>query len=74
MTTTSAYAEPVAKSTRKQKRARKRHAKSCDGKHAYSNAKSAKASAEAMRDKGHRSIQHYECQQCGQWHLGNRSW
>lgn len=64
----------MAKSTRKQKGARKRHAKSCDGKQAYDNAKSAKTSAEKMRGKGHRDIQHYECQQCGQWHLGNRSW
>ena len=65
----------MAKSTKKAKRARKRHAKSCDGKQQYPDGKSARASAEKMRIKKNQpSIQAYECQQCGLWHLGNRSW
>jgi len=65
----------VSKSTKKEKRARKRHKKSCEGKMAYPDKKSAKAKAEFMRvKKNQASIQHYECQECGQWHLGNRSW
>ena len=67
--------ECMAKSTRKAKRARKRHAKSCDGKVPYSTDKSARTAAEKMRAKrGQDTIQAYECQHCGQWHLGNRSW
>jgi len=65
----------VSKSTNKEKRARKRHKKSCEGKVAYPDKKSAKVKAEFMRAKKNQaSIQHYECQECGQWHLGNRSW
>lgn len=64
----------MAKSTKKAKRARKRHAKSCDGKIVYSDAKSAKRSAEEMRMRGQRTIQAYECQNCSQWHLGRRAW
>lgn len=69
------YNRGVSKSTSKEKRARKRHKKSCEGKVAYPDKKSAKLKAELMREKKNQaSIQHYECQQCGQWHLGNRSW
>ena len=65
----------VSKSTNKEKRARKRHKKSCEGKVAYPDKKSAKVKAEFMRaEKNQANIQHYECQECGQWHLGNRSW
>ncbi len=65
----------MAKSTKKQKRARKRHAKSCEGKHQYPNAKAARASAEVMRERHNQhTIQAYECQSCGGWHLGRRSW
>lgn len=65
----------MAKSTKKQKRARKRHAKSCEGKVPYANGKLAKASAEKLREvKNQHLLQAYECQECKSWHLGNRSW
>ena len=65
----------MAKSTNKAKRARKRHKKSCEGKLAYPNEKSAKLKAEILRAKKNQdTLTHYECQECKQWHLGNRSW
>ena len=65
----------MAKTNAKRKKARKRHAKSCDGKQAYPNKKSAERSAEKLRaNKNWHLITAYECQQCKSWHLGNRSW
>ena len=63
----------MAKTPRKLKRARSRHAKSCDGKQAHSSKREAEEVAKKLRaERGRRNLSAYACQQCGKWHLGNR--
>jgi len=65
----------MAKTNSQRKKARKRHAKSCAGKQVYADKKVAERAAEKLRvDKNWKNITAYECQQCRNWHLGNRSW
>jgi len=65
----------MAKTNSQRKGARKRHAKSCTGKQVYPDKKAAKQAAEKLRDeKNWKNIMAYECQQCKNWHLGNRNW
>ena len=63
----------MAKTPRKLKKARARHAKSCEGKQAYRGKKHAQEVAAKLRaERGRRNLIAYACQECGKWHLGNR--
>ena len=63
----------MAKTPRKLKKARARHAKSCDGKQAHKSRKEAEEVAAKLRaERGRRNLQAYACQECGKWHLGNK--
>ncbi len=63
----------MAKTPRKLKRARSRHAKSCEGKQPHKSRKEAEDTASKLRsERGRRNLVAYNCQQCGKWHLGNK--
>lgn len=63
----------MAKSNSQKKKARRHHRKTCEGKQPYPNKKSAERAATTLREeKNWRHITAYECQECAQWHLGNR--
>lgn len=63
----------MAKTPRKLKKARTRHAKSCDGKVQHGSKKEAERAAQKLRaERGRRNLSAYNCQQCGKWHLGTR--
>lgn len=63
----------MAKTPRKLKKARQRHAQSCEGKQAHGSKKEAERVAKQLRvERGRRNLTAYNCQQCGKWHLGGR--
>ena len=63
----------MAKTPRKLKKARARHAKSCEGKQPYRGKRQAEeVVAKLQAERGRRNLQAYACQQCGKWHLGNK--
>lgn len=63
----------MAKTPRKLKKARARHAQSCEGKQPHKSRKEAEKVAATLRaERGRRNLVAYACQQCGKWHLGNR--
>lgn len=64
----------MAKTPRKLKKARARHAQSCEGKQAHKSKREAQDVAKKLRaERGRRGLQAYNCQTCGKWHLGNKS-
>jgi len=63
----------MAKTPKKLKKARSRHAKSCEGKQAYKGRKAAQAVADKLKkERGRRNLSAYHCANCDKWHLGNR--
>jgi len=63
----------MAKTPRKLKKARQRHAKSCEGKVQHKSKKEAERAVEKLRvERGRRNLSAYNCQTCGFWHLGNK--
>lgn len=62
----------MAKPSRKLRKARARHAQSCEGKVAHrSKGEALKTAAQLKAERG-RTVRAYACQTCGKWHLGNR--
>lgn len=63
----------MAKTPRKLKKARARHAKSCEGKQAHKSKREAEDVAKKLRaERGRRNLSAYNCQTCGKWHLGGK--
>jgi len=63
----------MAKTPRKLKKARARHARSCDGKQPHKSKREAEDVAKKLQaERGRRGLTAYNCQTCGKWHLGNK--